>query len=227
VLDASEAPPTFQLPPGRIVALIAGGDAALRTSSEGMEDDPQGAREALEALGLSVNDAVLAIAAGGTTPYALGALRLAKGLCPDVLTGLLACSPVPKPEHADHLLILETGPEVVTGSTRMKAGTATKLALNIISTTLMIQEGRVFENLMVDLRATNTKLRDRAARIISTLTGLARDAAFLALDAAGGDVKTAVLMRRLAISREDAERRLGAVGRRLDLALRPATGRRD
>jgi N-acetylmuramic acid 6-phosphate etherase len=227
VLDASEAPPTFQLPPGRIVALIAGGDAALRTSSEGREDEPDGAREALLSLRLTPHDTILAIAAGGTTPYALGALRLAKGYCPQTLTGFLACSPVPKPEHADHLLILETGPEVVTGSTRMKAGTATKLALNIISTTLMIQEGRVFENLMVDLRATNTKLRDRAARIISTLTGLARDEAFLALDAAGGDVKTAVVMRRLATSREDAERRLGAVGRRLDLALRPATGRRD
>lgn len=227
VLDASEAPPTFQLPPGRIVALIAGGDSALRTSSEGREDEPDGAREALVALGLTARDSILAIAAGGTTPYALGALRLAKRVCSQTLTGFLACSPVPKPEYADHLIVLETGPEVVTGSTRMKAGTATKLALNIISTTLMIQEGRVFENLMVDLRATNTKLRDRAARIISTLTGLSRDAAFPALDAAGGDVKTAIVMQRLAISRADAESRLAAAARRLDLVLRPATERRD
>ncbi len=226
VLDASEAPPTFQLPAGRIVAIIAGGDGALRTSSEGREDEPDGAREVLEGLGVKPHDTILAIAAGGTTPYALGALRLAKGVCSEALTGLLACSPVPKPEHADHLLVVETGPEVVTGSTRMKAGTATKLALNIISTTLMIQEGRVFENLMVDLRATNAKLRDRAARIISTLTGLAREAAFAALDAAGGDVKTAVVMQRLAISRAEAEARLGEVARRLDLALRPARGPR-
>lgn len=219
VLDASEAPPTFQVPAGRIVGIIAGGDSALRVSSEGKEDDPEGARESLAALKLTRHDAVIAIAAGGTTPYAIGALRLAKSEASPPLTALLTCSPVPKPEHADHVLLLETGPEVITGSTRMKAGTATKLALNTISTTLMIREGRVYENLMVDLRATNAKLRDRAARIVSMLTGLSRDGAFAAIDDAGGDVKTAIVMQRLGATRAAAEQRLAAVGRRLDRAI--------
>lgn len=195
VLDASEAPPTFQVEPGRIVGLIAGGDAALRKSSEGLEDDPRGAAAELTSLGLAERDTVLGIAAGGTTPYVLGALSIAKettGRAP--LTGLLTCSPIPCPPAADHLIILETGPEVLTGSTRMKAGTATKLALNTISTTLMVRSGKVYQNLMVDLRATNNKLRDRAARIISTLTGLDRHAALALLARADGNVKVAIVM---------------------------------
>lgn len=218
VLDASEAPPTFQIPPDRIVGIIAGGDSALRKSSEGKEDEPNGAAQELEALKLTSNDTVLGIAAGGTTPYVLGALRLAKANAP-VLTGMLVCSPISRPESADHVITLDTGPEVITGSTRMKAGTATKLALNTISSTLMVRSGRVYENLMVDVRATNDKLRDRAARIISTLTALSRSECLGLLDRAGGSVKTAIVMQELGLDRQAAERRLDLVGGRLHSAL--------
>ncbi len=195
VLDASEAPPTFQVPHGRIVGIIAGGDRSLRCSSEGREDEPGGALAELRRLRLAAADTVLGIAAGGTTPYVLGALAIAKRLTRDrCLTGLLTCAPIRRPAGCDHLIVLPTGPEVLTGSTRMKAGTATKLALNTISTTIMVHSGRVFGNLMVDLRASNAKLRDRAARIISTLTGLERERAFALLDEAGGAVKLAIVM---------------------------------
>ena len=219
VLDAAEAPPTFQIEPGRVVGLIAGGDAALRRSSEGKEDDPRGAAPELDTLKLTNQDTVLGIAAGGTTPYVLGGLEYAKQVCPGALTGLLVCAPIPKPAAADHLLPVATGPEVLTGSTRMKAGTATKLVLNTISTTLMIRTGRVYENLMVDVRATNAKLRDRAARIVATLTGLSREASFELLDRAGGAVKTAVLMQWGDLDRATAEARLKRCGGRLDAAL--------
>jgi N-acetylmuramic acid 6-phosphate etherase len=219
VLDASEAPPTFQVEPGRIVGLIAGGDAALRTSSEGKEDDPEGAADELKRLRLSDRDSVLAIAAGGTTPYAVGALAVAKRLAPGCVTGLLTCAPVKRPAACEHLIVLETGPEVLTGSTRMKAGTATKLALNTISTALMVQAGRVHENLMVDLRASNAKLRDRAGRIVAALTGLEREAALKALDRAGGAAKTAVVMVKLGLTRREAELRLAGVKGRLGRAL--------
>lgn len=219
VLDASEAPPTFQVPPGRIVGIIAGGDSALRKSSEGLEDDPNGAAAELDSLHLTSDDAVIGIAAGGTTPYALGALDIAKRFPNPPLTALLTCSPIPKPPAADHLIVLDTGPEVLTGSTRMKAGTATKLVLNTISTTLMIRSGRVYQNLMVDLRATNAKLRDRAARIISTLTPLDRDASFDLLDHAGGEVKVAIVMHHLRLPPAAARDRLAAAGGCLDRVI--------
>ena len=225
VLDASEAPPTFQIDRGRIVGIIAGGDGALRLSSEGKEDDPNGARDELAALKLTARDTVIGIAAGGTTPYPTGALRVAKRMNRDVLTALITCSTVKRPEDCDHLIVLETGPEVLTGSTRMKAGTATKLALNTISTTLMVRSGRVYENLMVDLRASNEKLRDRAARIISTLTGASRDESMALLDLTGGEVKTGVVMRRLGVDRDEARSRLAAGTGRLDLALQGAAKR--
>ncbi len=217
VLDASEAPPTFCVAPGRIIGIIAGGDSALRKSSEGMEDDPAGAAAELRALKLTSRDTVLAIAAGGTTPYAVGALaiarKLTRGRC---LTALLTCSPVKKPAAADHLIVLKTGPEVLTGSTRMKAGTATKLVLNTISTTLMVQRGRVYQNLMVDVRASNAKLRDRAARIVSTLAGCSRDDAFALVDRAGGSVKVAGVMGVTGLDQEAAERALAKAKGRLD-----------
>ncbi len=214
VLDASEAPPTFCLEEGRIIGIIAGGDSALRKSSEGREDEADGAHAALAALNLTGRDAVLAIAAGGTTPYATGALAFAKSVAP-VVTGLLSCSPVEAPPGCDHLIVAPTGPEVLTGSTRMKAGTATKLILNTISTTLMVRSGRVYENLMVDLRASNAKLRDRAARVISTLTGLSRDRSFTLLEQAGGAAKTAIVMHRRTLDRPAAEALLAAHGGRL------------
>ncbi len=219
VLDASESPPTFQVEPGRIVGIIAGGDAALRQSSEGREDDPHGARPELDALNLTDNDTVLGIAASGTTPYVTGALACAKECRPGLLTGMLVCSRVPQPPYIDRLIVIETGPEVLTGSTRMKAGTAIKLVLNTITTTLMIRSGRVYQNLMVDLRATNAKLRDRAARIVATITGLDREKSFELIERAAGAVKTAVVMHQLRISRQEAERRLDECDGRLDLAL--------
>lgn len=200
VLDASEAPPTFQVAPGRVVGMIAGGDRALRVSSEGMEDDPAGAVAELDALGLTPLDTVLGIAAGGTTPYVLGALRHCASLSAPPLTAMLSCSPIACPPGCDHLIVADTGPEVLTGSTRMKAGTATKMVLNTISTTLMIRAGRVFENLMVDVRATNDKLLDRAIRIVSALTGLDRVAAHALLTHAELDVKAALVMHRRGLS---------------------------
>src|SRR3954468_18835859 len=218
VLDASEAPPTFQVEPGRIVGIIAGGDASLRKASEGKEDEPRGAWPDLDALNLTNKDAVIAIAAGGTTPYALGALDFCKqeSRTPEQrpLTAMLVCTQMDQPTAADHLIVLKTGPEVLTGSTRMKAGTATKLALNTISTTLMVRSGRVYENLMVDVRATNAKLRDRAARIVATLTGLAREECFELLERADGAVKTAVVMQKIEVDRSEAEERLDSVGGR-------------
>jgi N-acetylmuramic acid 6-phosphate etherase len=217
VLDASEAPPTFQVEPGRIVGIIAGGDGALRRSSEGKEDEPDGAKAELEALRLTSRDALIGIAAGGTTPYALGAITLAKRA--GARTALMTCVDVAKPPDADHLLVLPTGPEVLTGSTRLKAGTATKLALNTISTALMVRAGKVYGNLMVDVRATNAKLRDRAARIVTTLTGLGREDAFTLLERAGGSAKTAVVMARLGLERTAAEQRLADAHGRLDQVI--------
>lgn len=222
VLDASEMPPTFQTDPRTIVGIIAGGDGALRKSSEGMEDDPRGAHSELETLRIGHDDALLGIAAGGTTPYVLGAIDFAKSR--GASTGLLTCSPVPKPPGADVLILLETGPEVVTGSTRMKAGTATKLALNAISTTLMVAQGKTYENLMVDLRATNAKLRDRAARIVATLTGDSREDALALLDRAGGSVKAAVVMRRHGVDRARAEAALSRQGGALRATLEKGAG---
>ena len=220
VLDASEMPPTFQSDPGKVVGIIAGGDRSLRRSSEGKEDNPRGARTALDLLELTERDSVLGIAAGGTTPYVLGGLAHAQSIAPGINTGLLCCTPIDRPSGVDHLIVVATGPEVVTGSTRMKAGTATKLVLNTISTALMVRAGRVHENLMVDLRATNAKLRDRAARIIATLTGLARDEAFALLDGSGGEVKTAIVMHHRQVSAVEARRLIHEAGGRIADVLR-------
>lgn len=196
VLDASECPPTFQSDPEQIVGIIAGGDTALRKSSEGKEDDPDGSLAELTRVRLSEIDTILGIAAGGTTPYVLGALRIAKQS--GAMTALLTCSPQNvTPADCDHLITLDTGPEILTGSTRLKAGSATKLALNIISTTLFVQLGKVYSNLMVDLRATNNKLLDRAIRILRELCPeLSRDDAAALLQSAGGELKTAIVMQR-------------------------------
>lgn len=218
VLDASEMPPTFSVPPGLVIGLIAGGDTAIRRSVEGAEDDAELGRSDLAALSPTPADALVGIAASGRTPYVIGAMRGARDL--GMLVVSLACTrPALMHDLADIAIAPLVGPEVVTGSTRMKAGTATKLALNTISTTLMVRSGRVYENLMVDLRATNAKLRDRAARIVATLTGLSREGSFGLLDRAGGSVKAAVVMHRRGVEREEAERRLAGVGGRLHEAL--------
>jgi N-acetylmuramic acid 6-phosphate etherase len=217
VLDASECPPTFQTDPNMVVGIIAGGDASLRRSSEGMEDDPQGAHAELDRLAVGVHDTVIGIAAGATTPYVLGALAHAHAR--GAATAFLTCSPGPTPPGIDHHIAIDTGPEVVTGSTRMKAGTATKMALNIITTTLMVRLGKVYENLMVDLRASNAKLRDRAARIVATLCSIDRTGALSLLDAAGGSAKVATVMGLRGCRREEAERLLTAADGRLRDAL--------
>jgi N-acetylmuramic acid 6-phosphate etherase len=216
VLDASECPPTFFCDPGQVIGIIAGGDTALRKSSEGAEDDPCGAHEQLTALNVHENDIVVGIMAGGTTPYVWGALRFAADrnaatalICCVTLHTILPRSKAPlhtakdkptaphKPQlpvQVDHPIELVVGPEVVTGSTRMKAGTATKLALNMITTGAMIQLGKTWGNLMVDLRATNTKLADRASRILMTQCDLSREQALKLLESAGGRVKIALVM---------------------------------
>lgn len=217
VLDASECPPTFQSDPGVVVGIIAGGDSALRRSSESREDEPDGAHGELERLGIGAQDTLLGIAAGGTTPYVLGAIEWARAR--GALTGFLTCAPNAPSGAAEHVIAIDTGPEVLTGSTRMKAGTATKLALNMITTTVMVRLGKTYENLMVDLRATNAKLRDRAARIVAELVGVPREEAFALLDRADGSVKTAVVMHRRGVSREQAARLLAGSQGRLRGAL--------
>ncbi len=208
VLDAAECPPTFQSDPGQVVGVIAGGDAALRRSSEAREDDPRGAAQELAGLGLGERDTVVAIAAGATTPYVLGALDIAKAA--GAATALLACAPPGRELAAcDHLIVLDTGPELLTGSTRLKAGSATKLALNVISTTVFVKLGKVYSNLMVDLRATNAKLADRAIRILQALVPrLDRAGAAELLDRAGGSVKAAVVMERCDCDLAEAQRLL-------------------
>jgi len=207
VLDASECPPTFQSDPGQVIGLIAGGDAALRRSSESREDDPDGARDELERLRAGGRDIVLGIAAGGTTPYVHGGIAIARAR--GAMTGLLTCAPIAAPPAADHLIVLDTGPELLTGSTRLKAGSATKLALNIITTAAFVRLGKTYDNLMVDLRATNDKLRDRAIRILIELNPrLSREDASRRLDDAGGELKCALVMARLGIDLPGARRLL-------------------
>jgi N-acetylmuramic acid 6-phosphate etherase len=221
VLDASECPPTFQTDPSRVIGIIAGGDAALRTSSEGMEDDPQGCAPELTKLHLTPNDTLIGIAAGGTTPYVLGAIEIA--IRAGARTAFITCTPPTNSSSsaAHHTIFLDTGPELLTGSTRMKAATATKLALNTITTALMIRAGKAYENLMVDLRASNDKLRDRAARIISSLTDLDRPAALALLDRADNSVKHAVLMHLRSLNFNQADARLTAANANLRAALDP------
>jgi N-acetylmuramic acid 6-phosphate etherase len=218
VLDASECPPTYNTAPELVQGMIAGGDVALRQSVERAEDEPeQGARD-LEERGFSAQDVLVGIAASGRTPYVLGGIEYARRL--GALTIGLSCVPGSKVEQAAELAITPaTGPEVVTGSTRMKAGTATKLALNMLSTATMVRCGYVYGNLMVNMQPTNGKLADRAARIISTLTGLSHASAAKLLTESGS-VRAAVVMHELRVDRETAEARLVAAHGRLRDALR-------
>lgn len=218
VLDASECPPTYNTPPELVQGIIAGGDAALRRSIERAEDNPElGARD-LEENGFDAGDVLVGIAASGRTPYVLGGMEHARRL--GALTIGLTCVPgSPVAMAAEMAIVPATGPEVVTGSTRMKAGTATKLVLNMLSTGALVRLGYVYGNLMVNVQPTNTKLADRAARIIATITGLGYEEAAQLLAKAGG-VKTAVTMQKLGLSRADAEARLAAAHGRLKDALR-------
>ena len=212
VLDASEMPPTYGTDPEMVQGIIAGGHKALTRSQEGAEDRLESAVEDLTAHGVRRGDFVVGIAASGTTPYVRRALAHARGL--GARTGLVACSPPPNEtlEYVDIVILPITGPEVVTGSTRMKAGTATKLVLNTITTGAMIRLGKTYGNLMVDLRATNKKLEDRSERIIAEVCDVSREEARDLLGRAGGTVKTAIVMHFLDASREGAEQALGRAG---------------
>jgi N-acetylmuramic acid 6-phosphate etherase len=195
-----------------VQGIIAGGPPALTRSQEGAEDRIEGAVEDLSARGVRAGDFVIGIAASGTTPYVHRALIYARSV--GATTGLVACSPPPREalDVVDILILPLTGPEVVTGSTRMKAGTATKLVLNMITTGAMIRLGKTFGNLMVDLRATNNKLRDRSERILMEVCEIERQAARELLVAGNGIVKTAIVMHFLDVSRDEAEQALEHAG---------------
>ncbi len=193
VLDAAECPPTFCSPPELVQGVLAGGASALLRSSEGLEDLEEAGRADLEERGFGPADALVGIAAGGTTPYVLGGLAHARRL--GALAIAMACVPAEQAAMpCDIDIRLLTGPELLTGSTRLKAGTATKMALNILSTGVMVRLGKVYGNRMVDVAVTNAKLEDRALRILTDLTGIPRAAAAARLEAAGGSVKLALLM---------------------------------
>lgn len=218
VLDASECPPTFRSAPGMVEGVIAGGKEAMFVAQEGAEDSPEGGAKDVDDRHVGGNDVVMGIATGGTTPYVHGALRRAAER--GAKTIFFSCvQPVPNEPTVDVVIRPLTGPEVLTGSTRLKAGTATKLVLNQITTISMVQLGKCYENLMVDLRATNAKLWDRGARIIGMLTGLPRDAAMDLLKRSDGHVKAAIVMHKAGVSLEEARARLDAAGGFLRKAL--------
>jgi N-acetylmuramic acid 6-phosphate etherase len=217
VLDASECPPTFNTPPDLVQGIIAGGDRALRHSIERAEDDGELGRKDLIDRGFGAGDALVGIAASGRTPYVLGALAHARAL--GALTIGLSCTPDSEVGRAAEIAITPlSGPEIVTGSTRMRAGTATKLVLNMLSTGVMIRMGYVYGNLMVNMRATNEKLTDRARRIVAAIAGVPYDEAARLLNAAGS-VGVAILMHKLNLSRGEAETKLAAAKGRLRAAL--------
>lgn len=219
VLDASECPPTFSVDPGMVVGLIAGGDQALRQAVEGAEDSEEQGVADLKAIGVSAQDFVVGISASGTAPYVRAALQHAAGL--GAGTCLLCCvKPDPRAWVPPHLLVLPTGAEVLAGSTRLKAGTATKLVLNMLSTLAMVKLGKVHDNLMVDLHPSNRKLKARAVRLVQQLTQVPHQAlAEQLLAQADGRVKTAVVMGCLKVEREEAEARLAEAQGLLRAAL--------
>ena len=212
VLDAAEMPPTFGIDPERVHGVIAGGYQALVRSQEGAEDHPEDGVEAINNLDVGQRDFVLGIATSGSPPYVHGALSRAREL--GARTGFLLCTSPPAPLLSEHDVVIAplVGAEVITGSTRMKAGTATKLVLNTITTGAMVRIGKVYSNLMVDLQVTCEKLRDRGERILSELLNLDQPAAAALLDRASGDVKTALVMAHLDIDAKEALSRLDAAG---------------
>jgi N-acetylmuramic acid 6-phosphate etherase len=211
-LDAAELPPTYQTDPERVQFLIAGGEGALVCPVEGAEDSLEAAAAELDARELCADDLVFGIAAGGSTPYVHGSIAHAKSR--GAATVFLACVPTEQAgDDADVSIRLLTGPEPIVGSTRMKAGTATKLALNRFSTLLMVRLGKVYGNRMVDVRAlANAKLVDRGTRLVAELTGLTREDAHAALHEADGRVPVAVLMRQRDLSFERASELLQRTG---------------
>lgn len=218
VLDASECPPTFSVEPERVQGIIAGGEAALARATETTEDDPAiGVRDLLQ-RGFTSTDVLVGIAASGRTPYVLGAVDEANRM--GAVTVGISCTPDAELSRRVRIAIEPLpGPEVVAGSTRMKAGTAQKLVLNMLSTATFIRLGYVYGNLMVNVQPKNSKLLDRARRIVAQATGSGYERAAELLEAAGRDVRTAIVMGRLGIGREQAARRLAAAGGRIAQAL--------
>ena len=212
VLDASEMPPTYRTDPDMVQGVIAGGFEALLRAQEGAEDHPEDGAAAMDDRGVGANDFVLGIAASGTTPYVHGALQRARER--GARTGFLLCTYPSEQLLQTHDVVIAplVGPEVVTGSTRMKAGTATKMVLNMISTGAMVRTGKVYGNLMVDLQVTCQKLQDRGERILMDTLDIDRAAAARLLEAAGGHVKTALVMQRFSVDAEAARRRLAESG---------------
>lgn len=212
VLDASEMPPTYRTDPELVQGLIAGGLDALVRAQEGAEDHPEDGAAAIDERDVNAADFVLGIAASGTTPYVHGALRRARER--GARTGFLLCTYPSEDLMKAHDVVIAplVGPEVITGSTRMKAGTATKIVLNTISTAAMVKTGKVYGNLMVDLQVTCQKLQDRGERILVETLGIEREAATRLLDASGGHVKTAIVMSRLGLDVDEARRRLEVAG---------------
>ncbi|MGQ0813285.1 MAG: N-acetylmuramic acid 6-phosphate etherase [Gemmatimonadota bacterium] len=212
VLDASEMPPTYGTNPEMVQGIIAGGYEALVRAREGAEDKPEDGVRDLEARGVNAKDFVLGIATSGTTPYVHGALRRAREL--GARTGFLLCTYPSEELQRTHDVVIAplVGPEIITGSTRMKAGTATKMVLNTITTASMVLTGKVFGNLMVDLQVTCEKLRDRGQRILMETAGVQRSEAADVLDDAGGHVKTAIVMAKLGVDRAVAKRKLDEAG---------------
>ena len=218
VLDAAECPPTFGVAPGMVVGLIAGGEQAFLKAVEGAEDDRALGQSDLEAYGLNAKDVVIGIAASGRTPYVLGGLAYARSV--GCRTAAIACNTGSEIGRAADLAIeVEVGPEVLTGSTRLKSGTAQKLILNMISTASMVRTGKVDQNLMVDVMQNNEKLHTRAENIVIDATGVTRPEARSAIDAAGGSVKVAITMLLADCSADEARSRLEKAGGHVRAAI--------
>ena len=211
VLDASECPPTFNTDPGQVIGIIAGGNGALTRAIEGAEDDPAAAEIDLKAIRFSAADVLVGIASSGRTPYVIGGLGWARKIGATTI-GVVCNSPSEVDAWADILIAPIVGPEIISGSTRMKAGTATKMVLNMLSTGAMIRIGKTYGNLMVDLKATNSKLVIRARRIVARLTGRDESAAAELIDQAGGEVKTAIVMHHRNVTADEARQLLLASG---------------
>jgi len=218
VLDASECPPTFSTNPGQVIGLIAGGSKALQQAVEGAEDSVEQGAVDLRDINLSERDVVVGITASGNTPYVMGALDFAKQAGAGTVG--FSCNPgSPVSEMAEVGIAVNAGPEVLSGSTRMKAGTATKMVLNMLTTGAMVKLGKTYDNLMVDLQATNSKLVQRSIRIVQQLTDLSESDARELLESCDGELKTSIVCRRLGMSPEAARAKLEAVEGRLRSAL--------
>ena len=221
VLEASECPPTFNVSPQMIIAVMAGGKKAFTQSIEGAEDQETLGRQALRRLKITPRDLLIGIAASGRTPFVLGAMKLGKKIGARVIS-LTASSDSTMEKWADIAICPSTGPEVVTGSTRMKAGTAQKMVLNMLTTTAMIRMGYVYSNLMINLQPNNEKLRERRCRIVAQITSTPKAQASAALTEARGNIKAAILILHFQESASKARQRLKQAGQNLRLALKEA-----